>query len=87
MSDSLVGYELDELSRSVCERRVHCLFSAHVIDVRPGRCGLSIAPGPALAAAPAPIISNTPAGHALAAWLDAHATRESRAREQWRYVS
>ncbi|WP_198683563.1 S41 family peptidase [Peristeroidobacter agariperforans] len=31
----------------------------------------SIAPGLALAAAPAPIIPDTPAGHALAAWLDA----------------
>lgn len=31
----------------------------------------AIVPGLAFAAAPTPIIPNTPAGHALAAWLDA----------------
>jgi len=37
----------------------------------------SIAPSLALAAAPAPIIPNTPAGHALAAWLDAFNSGDS----------
>jgi hypothetical protein len=37
----------------------------------------SIAPGLALAAAPAPIIPNTPAGHALAAWLDSFNSGDS----------